>query len=96
MCVIGTDRVADNGLEEKMGEVLSAQGKEMSEIKSNIAAPSTQMAAIMEEVKRNRIDRYKAQSGSPSPRKGDQQGCFNCGVMVGVSVRGETSGISGE
>jgi hypothetical protein len=34
---------------EKMGEVLSAQGKEMSEIKSNIAALSTQMAAIMEE-----------------------------------------------
>jgi hypothetical protein len=29
----------------------------MSEIKSNIAALSTQMAAIMEEVKRNRIDR---------------------------------------
>jgi hypothetical protein len=44
-------------LEKKMGEVLSAQGKEMSEIKSNIAALSTQMAAIMEEVKRNRIDR---------------------------------------
>jgi hypothetical protein len=41
-----------------MGEVLSAQGKEMSEIKSNIAALSTQMAAIMEEVKRNRIPKY--------------------------------------
>jgi hypothetical protein len=38
-----------------MGEVLSAQGKEMSEIKSNIVALSTQMAAIMEEVKRNHI-----------------------------------------
>jgi hypothetical protein len=36
-----------------MGEVLSAQGKEKSEIKSNIAALSTQMAAMMEEVKRN-------------------------------------------
>jgi hypothetical protein len=34
----------------------------MSEIKSNIAALSTQMAAIMEEVKRNRIDRYRAQT----------------------------------
>jgi hypothetical protein len=34
-------------LEKKMGEVLSAQGKEMSEIKSNIVALSTQMAAIM-------------------------------------------------
>ena len=31
----------------------------MSEIKSNIAALSTQMAATMEEVKRNRIDRYR-------------------------------------
>jgi hypothetical protein len=37
-------------LEKKLGEVLSAQGKEMSEIRSNIAALSTQMAAIMEEV----------------------------------------------
>jgi hypothetical protein len=46
----------------------------MSEIKSNIAALSTQMAAIMEEVKRNRIDRYRAQSRNPSPRKGDKQG----------------------
>ena len=81
MCAIGTDRVADKGLERKMGEVLSAQGKEMSEIKSNIAELSTQMAAIMEEVKRNRIDRYRAQSRSPSPRKGDKQGCFHCGVM---------------
>jgi hypothetical protein len=42
VCAIGTDRVADKGLERKMGEVLSAQGKEMSEIKSNIAALSTQ------------------------------------------------------
>ena len=53
MCAIGADRVADKSLEKKMGEILSAQGKEMSEIKSNIAALSTQMAAIMEEVKKN-------------------------------------------
>ena len=39
------------------------------------------MAAIMEEVKKNRIDRYRAQSRSPSPRKGDKQGCFHCGAM---------------
>jgi hypothetical protein len=52
-----------------MGEVLSAQGKEMSEIKSNIAALSTQMAAIMEEMKKNRIDRYRAQSRSQKGRK---------------------------
>jgi hypothetical protein len=44
VCAIGTDRVTDKSLEKKMGEVLSAQGKEMSEIKSNIAALSTQMA----------------------------------------------------
>jgi hypothetical protein len=60
-----------------MGEVLSAQGKEMSEIKSNIAALSTQMAAIMEEVKRNRIDRHRAQSRIPTPRKGDKQGTLS-------------------
>ena len=77
VCAIGTDRVTDKNL----GEVLSAQGKEMREIRSNIAALSTQMAAIMEEVKRNRIDRYRAQSLSPSPRKGDKQGCFHCGAM---------------
>jgi hypothetical protein len=62
-----------------MGEVLSAQGKEMSEIKSNLAALSTQMAAMMEEVKKNRIDR--AQSRSPSQRKGDKQGCHRCEVV---------------
>ena len=81
VCAIGTDRVTEKNLEKNLGEVLSAQGKEMSEIRSNIAALSTQMAAIMEEVKRNRIDRYRAQSLSPSPRKGDKQGCFHCGAM---------------
>ena len=35
-----------------MGEVLSAQGKEMGEIKSNLAALSAQMAVMMEEVKK--------------------------------------------
>ena len=64
VCIIG----AEKSLEKKMGEVLSAQGKEMSEIKSNLAALSTQMAAMMEEVKKNRIDRYRAPSRSPSPR----------------------------
>jgi hypothetical protein len=81
MCAIGTNRVIDKSLEKNMGEVLSAQGKEMSEIKSNIAALSTQMAAIMEEVKRNRIYSYRAQSRSPFPRKADKQGCFHCGAM---------------
>jgi hypothetical protein len=41
MCAIGTDRVTDKSLERKMGEVLSAQGEEMSEIKSNIVALSS-------------------------------------------------------
>ena len=81
VCAIGADRVAEKRLEKKMGEVLSAQGKEMSEIKSNLAALSTQMAAMMEEVKKNRIDRYRAPSRSPSPRRGDKQGCYHCGVM---------------
>jgi hypothetical protein len=57
VCAIWTDLVADKSLENKMGEILSAQRKEMSEIRSNIAALSTQMAAIMEEVRKNRIDR---------------------------------------
>jgi hypothetical protein len=35
-----------------MGEVLSAQGKEMGEIKFNLAALSVQMAVMMEEVKK--------------------------------------------
>jgi hypothetical protein len=55
VCVIGANRVAEKSLENKMGEVLSAQGKEMSEIKSNLAVLSTQKAALMEELKKNRI-----------------------------------------
>ena len=38
VCTIGVDRVGEMSLEKKMGEVLSAQEKEMSEIKSNLAA----------------------------------------------------------
>jgi hypothetical protein len=49
------DPPADRVTDKNLGEVLSAQGKEMSEIRSNIAALSNQMAAIMEEVKRNRM-----------------------------------------
>jgi hypothetical protein len=70
VCAIGADRVADKSLEKKMGEVMSTQGKEMRVLKSNLAALSTQMAAMMEEVKKNRIDRYRAQSRSPSPEMG--------------------------
>ena len=73
VCTIGADRVAEKSLEKKLGEVLSAQGKEMSEIKSNLAALSTQMVAMMEEVKKNRIDKHRSQSRSPSPRKGDKR-----------------------
>jgi hypothetical protein len=39
-------------LKKEMGEVLSAQGKEMGEIKFNLAALSVQMAVMMEEVKK--------------------------------------------
>jgi hypothetical protein len=81
VCVKGADRVAEKSLENKMGEVLSAQGKEMSEIKSNLAVLSTQKAAIMEEVKKIFIESYREQSRSPSPRKGDKQGCYHCGVV---------------
>ena len=62
ICAIGADRVGEISLEKRMGEVLSAQGKEMSEIKSNLAALSTQMAAMMEEVK-------KRGKGSPKGEK---------------------------
>jgi hypothetical protein len=37
---------------ERDGEVLSAQEKEMGEIKFNLAALSAQMAVMMEEVKK--------------------------------------------
>jgi hypothetical protein len=59
---IWADRVGEISLEKRMGEVLSAQGKEMSEIKSNLAALSTQMTAMMEEVK-------KRGKGSPKGEK---------------------------
>jgi hypothetical protein len=41
----------------------------MSEIKSNLATLSTQMAVMMEEVKKNRIDRYRAYSSHPLLRR---------------------------
>jgi hypothetical protein len=41
-------------LKREMGEVLSAQGKDMGEIKSNLAALSVQMVVMMEDVKKNR------------------------------------------
>jgi hypothetical protein len=39
----------ERSLKKEMGEVLSAQGKEMGEIKSNLAALSARMAVIMED-----------------------------------------------
>ena len=79
VCAIGADRVADKSLEKKMGEVMSAQGKEMSEIKSNLAALSTQMAAMMEEVK-------KRGKGSP---KGEKRVSFQ-ETKGALSYKGET------
>jgi hypothetical protein len=81
ICVIGANRVGEMSLVKKMGEVLSAQGKEMSEIQSNLATFSTQMAAMMEEVRKNRVSGYRAPARSPSPRRGDKQGCYHCGAM---------------
>ena len=69
VCAIGADRVAEKRLEKKMGEVLSAQGKEMSEIKSNLAALSTQMAAMMEEVKQNRVYGIEHNHEVPPPER---------------------------
>ena len=81
VCIIGANRVAEMSLEKTMGEVLSKQGKEMSEIKSNLAALSAQMAVMMEEVKKNRVSGYRAPLRSPSPRRGDKQGCYHCREM---------------
>jgi hypothetical protein len=48
----GSEHGRGDESEERDGEVLSAQGKEMGEIKFNLAALSAQMAAMMEEVKK--------------------------------------------
>jgi hypothetical protein len=52
VCVIGATTGEEMSLKKEMGEVLSAQGKEMGEIKCNLAALSAQMAVMMEEVKK--------------------------------------------
>ena len=52
VCVIGANTGEERSLNKEMGEVLSAQGKEMEDIKSNLAALSAQMAVMMEEVKK--------------------------------------------
>ena len=82
-----------------MGEVLSAHGKEMSEIKSNLAAVSTQMAAMMEEIKKNRVSGYRTPSRSPSPQKGGQTGMLTWNISSGSAQvwdrrRGKTSVFS--
>jgi hypothetical protein len=64
--VIGANTGEEMSLKKEIGEVLSAQGKEMGEIKSNLAALWTQMAAMMEEIK-------KRGKGSP---KGEKQVSF--------------------
>ena len=104
VCVIGANRVGEMS-EERDGEVLSAQGTEMREIKSNLAALLAQMAAMMEEVKKNRVSGYRAPSRSPCPRRGDKQGCYHWGngtlqegvpKIFGIAERGETSIFSGK
>ena len=59
--VIGAN-TGEMSLKKEMGEVLSAQGKEMGEIKFNLAVLSVQMAVMMEEVK-------KRGKGSPKGKK---------------------------
>jgi hypothetical protein len=44
VCAIGANTGEEMSLKKEMGEVLSAQGKEMGEIKFNLAALSAQMA----------------------------------------------------
>jgi hypothetical protein len=44
VCVIGANRGEEMSLKKEMGEVLSAQGKEVGKIKSSLAALSVQMA----------------------------------------------------
>jgi len=77
VCVI----VANRGEEKEMGEVLSAQGKQMGEIKSSLATLSAQMPVMMEEVKKSRVSGYRAPSRSPSPRMEVKPGCYHCGKM---------------
>ena len=92
-------------LKKEIGEVLSAQGKKMREIKSNLAAVSTQMAAMMEEVTKNCVSGHRALLRCPSPRGGDTQGCYHWGngtlqegvpKIFGIAERGETSIFSGK
>jgi hypothetical protein len=52
VCVIGANTGEEMSLKKEMGEVLSSQGKEMGEIKSNLTALSTQMSVMMEEAKK--------------------------------------------
>ena len=76
-CVIGANRGEEMSLTKEMEQVLSAQGKEMEEIKSNLAACSAQMAVMMEEVKKSSNSGYRAPSPSPFPRREDKQGCYH-------------------
>jgi hypothetical protein len=100
VCVIGANRVEEMRLKKEMKEVLWAQKKEIGEIKSNLAALSTQMTVMMEEVKRSRVSGFRAPSRSTSPRREDKQGCYHCEEMghfrrvpklFGITERGKTS-----
>jgi hypothetical protein len=62
VCVIGANTGEEMSLTKEMEEVLSAQGEEMGEIKSNLAALSSQIAVMMEMVK-------KRGKGSPKGEK---------------------------
>ena len=81
VCVIGANRGEEMSLKKEMGEVLSTQGKQMGEIKSNLATLSAQMAVMMEEVKKSRVSGYRVPSRSPSPRMEVKPGCYHCETM---------------
>ena len=78
VCVIGANN-GEMSLKKEMGEVLSAQEKEMGEIKSNLAALSAQMAVMMEDVK-------KRGNGSP---KGEKRVSFQKNKEA-LNYKGET------
>jgi len=80
VCAVETNKGEEMSMRKEMREGLSAQGKEVGEIKSNLATLSAQMAAMME-FKRSRVSGYRAPSRSPSPRMDDKQGCYHCGEM---------------
>ena len=49
VCAVEANKGEEMSLKKEMREGLSSQGKEVGEIKSNLASLSTQMAILMED-----------------------------------------------